>query len=128
MGGSRLLPCKLTPEPHFASRKSLLSLQRLRNAVRSLKEGHATTRFHQSHCWFSHYMAAHHACAARSSPSHRGAHYFGGRRPARTATGADPATKSARAGMEARHESENRLTLGRHQQRTHPDDGERIGR
>jgi hypothetical protein len=24
MSGSGLLPCKLTPEPHFASRKSLL--------------------------------------------------------------------------------------------------------
>ena len=29
MSGSGLLPCKLTPEPHFASRKSLLPASRV---------------------------------------------------------------------------------------------------
>jgi hypothetical protein len=45
MNVSGLLSCKLTPEPHFASRKSLLIVDAIGVVVRRW-EGHATTRFH----------------------------------------------------------------------------------
>jgi hypothetical protein len=39
--------------------------------VLSLEEGDATTRFHQSRCWFSHYMAGGGARpAARANTAH----------------------------------------------------------
>ncbi len=46
-------------------------LYRSVSVVLSLVEGNATTRFHQSRCWFSHYMAARRARAAASDAGDR---------------------------------------------------------
>jgi len=87
--------------------------------VPAFGEGNATTRFHQSDCWFSGHLAAGGACAAgRTHAAHRRADEYRSGRSRSAGIGRSILSRIGRIGLDHRPQCADRLSMVSRQRRS----------